>query len=124
MSWMPPLLLAAQEVHIADASSGVSWGVLWAVLGVIATLLVGTTATLYRMLDAQGERLAGRMDALDTRLSDGLTKAVEAARNATAKVEADARAARGNAWAEHNSLRDRVTKLEAAQEVLGKLEVR
>lgn len=100
--------------YIATQDSGVSWGALLAVLGAISTIGVAAITVLFNYIKgAVGEIKVAVSEARTefTALANKLDEKVE-------KVEESSRSARASQWQEHNSLRDRVTSIEATVNVM------
>lgn len=101
--------VAAHTPHIATQDSGVSWGALLAILGVIGTIGAASVTLLFNYIKsavAEIKTAVAEIRKEQKALYDKLDAKIE-------KTEVDSRSARANQWQEHNALRDKVVTMEA-----------
>lgn len=104
--------IAANTPRIATQDSGVSWGALIAILGVISTIGVGALGVFYNMLRNLGVELKQTMDKQNIQF----TALFERVDDKISKVEVDARGSRKDLFDSQMVVKDqhseRLTKVE------------
>lgn len=105
-------MVGAKMPHIATQDSGVSWGALLAVLGVIGTIGAAAVTLLFNYIKSAVTEIKAAISearAEFKQIADNLDNKVE-------KIESDAREARSNLWQEQRAIKDehggRLTKVE------------
>lgn len=103
--------------QIATQDSGVSWGALVSIIGVIGTIGIAAMGMLYNMLKGLSVRLEAIMD----RQNIQFTAMFERVDAKIEKVEIGSREARKNMWSEQNNLRERMVELKSLDDSVKEL---
>ena len=103
--------------QIATQDSGVSWGALVSIIGVIGTIGIAAVGMLYNMLKG----LSARLEAIMDRQNIQFTAMFERVDAKIEKVEIGSREARKNMWSEQNNLRERMVELKSLDDSVKEL---
>ena len=114
-------MLAQVAIHaprIATQDSGVSWGALLAILGVIGTIGVGALSIFYSMIKNMGSELKQELEKQNLQFTSALMRVDEKSE----KIESSAREARKGLWDRHSELKDkhgdRLTTVETTIQIM------